>query len=67
MEIQQAIRETMARARQQGYERVYPYQVQAFIGIVMDVSTIRRYMARMAEQGEIRRLGERKGYTLAYP
>ncbi len=66
MEVKQAIKQTMAQAQQWGYEKMFPFEVQRYIGIAMDVSTVRRYMAQMAREGEIQRLGQRKGYALAH-
>ncbi len=65
MEIRKAIAEAMNLAWSKGYKTVFPYQVQAFIDIDQSERNIRRYMAQMANSGEIKRLGERKGYTLA--
>ncbi len=63
-----AIRKEILKALQmawaKGYRAVFPFQVQAFMDVSRDESSIRRQMAQMAHSGEIVRLGPRKGYAL---
>lgn len=44
------------------YITIYPWMVQARLGTDVSERTLRRYMVRMANEGRIQRLGERKGY-----
>lgn len=44
------------------YTAIYPWMVQARMGMDVSERTLRRYMVRMAAAGRIQRLGERKGY-----
>ena len=42
--------------------RVYPWMVACGAEVSVSVRTVRRYMARMAEDGRLMRLGPRGGY-----
>jgi hypothetical protein len=45
------------------YETVYPYQVAQWLeGVVMSERMIRYRMVRLANNGTLTRVGERKGY-----
>lgn len=44
------------------YTAIYPWMVQARLGMDVSERTLRRYMVRLADEGRIKRLGERKGY-----
>ena len=60
----QLIIDTIHSAAKQGYKVLFPWQVQAFCPIDMNEATFRHYMAKLAEEGELVRLGQRKGYSL---
>jgi hypothetical protein len=46
------------------YQRVFPWMVAENCQLSVSERTIRRYMARMACDGQLRRLGPRYGYTV---
>ena len=60
----EVIKDAIGLAIEKGYEALYPWQVQAFLPISMHESTVRRYMAHMANEGQLVRLGQRKGYVI---
>ena len=55
------------RELQDVHYRVFPWMVSDWIdlySLACSVRTARRYMARMAEDGLLMRVGQRKGYLL---
>jgi len=52
---------------QVNYRRVYPWMVQAWMDEenARSEATLRRYMRRLAGEGKLVRLGERRGYMAA--
>ena len=66
MDIASAIIEC-TRDLQKVHDRVFPWMVADWVDlydVTCSVRTARRWMARMAEQEKLTRLGPRKGYLL---
>ena len=47
------------------HERVYPWMVQPWLDVYRHERTLRKDMCRLAENGYLERVGQRKGYKLA--
>lgn len=45
--------------------KVYAWMVQSYLEVYRSEQTIRRDMVRLANEGKLQRLGERKGYRVA--
>jgi len=54
----------MTRELLDSQQRVFPWMIACWSGVSISERTVRRYMARLAEEGKLIRLGSRCGYIV---
>ena len=66
-EVDEDIVRIVHQMTRNGYGKIYPLHIQAWLDVDRSERQLRRDMARLAREGRLKRLGERGGFTVVAP